>query len=356
MRCESIEPGDDQAIDRPRHRDVIEAQPLGLLLGPAGVLDVLVAEHAVPLPRHRVGDPEAEAAVGKAEDLVGRRCVPVPTGVRDDDHLELEPLRSVDREQAHGIRALLHGDRVTLGRSDRLLLFDEANEALEIRAAQLLVRARDPRQLAQICIPPPPVPLGEYGEVVVVVGDDPLAESFEGKARRGLDQPVVALPERAQEPDIALVEIRRERALEPGEDRPARGPPDQQQRVVRHADEGRREHRHECFVVVAILKQAEIREQVDHLLLAEVAAAGCPVRRQTGLAQLLLVPLGIGTGGKEQDDLTCARGPRVDELLHTPGYVPRLGAAPVDTGVGVRGLVGHEQLDRDPEHRVGELA
>ena len=162
----------------------------------------------MPLPRHRVGDPEAEAPVREAENLVGRRCVPVASGVGDDDHLELEPLRSVDREQAHRICSLLLGDRVALGRADGLLLLDEANEALEIRAAQLLVRARDPRELAQVRIAPAPVPLSQDGEVVVVVGDDPLAEPLEREPRRSLDEPVVALPERAQEPDVPLVEIR----------------------------------------------------------------------------------------------------------------------------------------------------
>ena len=112
----------------------------------------------------------------------------------------------------------------------------------------------------------------------------------------------------------------------------------------------------ERLVVVAVLEQPEVGEQVDHLLLAEVAAAGRAVRRQTGLAQLLLVPLRVGAGGEEQDDLARARSSAVDELLHPPRDVPRLGAPPVDTGAGVRGLVGHEQLDRGSEHRVGELA
>ena len=171
--------GDDQPVDRARHRDVVEAQPLGLVLGRARLLDVLVVEHAVPLARDRVGDAEAEAAVGEAEDLVGGRRVAVAPGVGDDDDLELEPLRRVDREQPHGVGALLLRDRVALGGADRLLLLDEADEALDVGAAQLLVRAREPRELAQVRVAAPAVPLREHGEVVVVVGDDPLAEPLE---------------------------------------------------------------------------------------------------------------------------------------------------------------------------------
>ena len=117
-----------------------------------------------------VGDPEAEAAVGQAEDLVGRGRVAVAAGVGDHDDLELQPLRRVDRQQPDGVGALLLCDRVPLRRPDRLLLLDEADEAFDIGAAQLLVRAREPRQLAQIRVAPAPVPLREHGEVVVVVG------------------------------------------------------------------------------------------------------------------------------------------------------------------------------------------
>ena len=211
--------GDDQPVDRARHRHVVEAQALGLVLRLARVLDVLVVEHAVTLAGHRVGDAEAEAAVGEAEDLVGRRRVPVASRVGDDDHLELEPLGGMDRQQAHRVRALLLGDRVALGGADRLLLLDEADEALDVGTAQLLVGAREPRELAQVRVAAAAVPLSEHGEVVVVVGDDPLAEPLEREPRGRFGEAVVALPERAQEPDVTLVEVRRQRALEPGEDR-----------------------------------------------------------------------------------------------------------------------------------------
>ena len=47
-------------------------------------------------------------------------------------------------------------------------------------------------------------------------------------------------------------------------------------------------------------------EEVDDLLLAEVAAAGRAVRGQALQAQLLLVPLGVGAGREQEHDLAAA--------------------------------------------------
>ena len=303
-----------------------------------------------------VGDAEAEAAVGQAEDLVGRRRVAVAAGVGDDDDLELESLGRVDRQQPNGIGALFLGHGVALCGPDGLLLLDEADEALDVGAAQLLVGAREPRQLAQVGVAAAPVPLREHGEVVVVIGDDPLAEALEREPGRRLGEPVVALLEGAQEPRVVGIEIGRQRALEPGEDRPAGRAPDQEQRVVRDADERGREHAHERLVVVAVLEQAQVGEQVDDLLLTEVAASGGAVGGEARAPQFLLVPLGIRARSEEEDDLTRGRDTRLDELLHAPRDVLRLGPAPVHTGAAVRRLVGHEQLDRRAEDRIGELA
>ena len=104
------------------------------------------------------------------------------------------------------------------------------------------------------------------------------------------------------------------------------------------------------------MDEPQVREQVDDLLLAEVAAAGRPVGRQAERAQLLLVPLGVGAGGEEQDDLARRRVAAGDELVHPAGDGSRLGPAPVGAGAAVRRLVGDEQLDRVAEDRVGELA
>ena len=310
----------------------------------------------MPLARDRVGDAEAEAAVRETEDLVRGRRVAVAPGVRDDDDLELEPLGRVDRQKADRVGPLFLGHGVALGGADGFLLLDEADEPLDVRAAQLLVGAGEPRELAEVGVAPPAVPLREHGQVVVVIGDDPLAEPLEREAARGVGQPVVALPERPQQARVGRVEIRGQRALEPGEDRAARRAPDEQQRVVGDADERRGEHADERLVVVAVLEQAQVGEEVDDLLLAEVATPGRAVGREADLAQLLLVPLGVGPGGEEEHDLARARRAGVDELPDAPRDVPRLRAPPVDAGPGVRRLVGDEQLDRRPEHRVRELA
>ncbi len=56
-------------------------------------------------------DLEAEAAVGEREDLVGGgRPAEVTPGVGDHDDLELEPFRSMDREQPDGVGTLLLRD------------------------------------------------------------------------------------------------------------------------------------------------------------------------------------------------------------------------------------------------------
>ena len=77
-------------------------------------------------------DLEPEPAVGEREDLVGRRrAAEVAPRIGDDDDLELEPLRGVDRQQAHGVRTLLLGHRLELARAERLLVARGSEEALE---------------------------------------------------------------------------------------------------------------------------------------------------------------------------------------------------------------------------------
>ena len=160
--------------------------------------------------------------------------------------LELEALRRMDREQAHGVGALFLGNRLELVRADRLLLGDEPDEALDVRAAELLVRAREPRELAHVGVAPPAVPLREDREVVVVLADDLLAQPLEREPGHRFDEPVVALPEGAHETLVALGEARRQGVLEAGEERPPRrDPPQERERVVRDSDERRREHRQE---------------------------------------------------------------------------------------------------------------
>ena len=125
---------DDQPVDRARHGDVVEPPPLGLLRVLLGRLDALVLDRRQPLAGLRVGDAEAEPPVRQAEDLVRVGPPAVAARVGDDDDLELEPLGRVDRQQPDHVGALLLGDRLELGRADRVLLGDEAHEALRRRA------------------------------------------------------------------------------------------------------------------------------------------------------------------------------------------------------------------------------
>ena len=198
----------------------------------------LVFVCAPALAGNRVGDAEAEAAIREREDLVRRRRRPVAARVRNHDDLELEALGGMDREQPHCVASLLLGDCLELTRADGLLVANEADETLDVRSPQLLVRTCEPRQLAQVRVPPPAVPLRQDGEVVVVLGDDALAQTLERQARGRGRQAVVPLAERVQQLDVAFGKRIGEVALQCDEERPFRGGPSQQEkRVVRAADE-----------------------------------------------------------------------------------------------------------------------
>ena len=85
----------------------------------------------------------------------------------------------MDREQAHGVRSLLLGERLELLRPQRLLVLDEADEGGEIGAADRLVFAREPPELAQVREPTGTIRAREDREVVVVLREDLLADPLE---------------------------------------------------------------------------------------------------------------------------------------------------------------------------------
>ena len=280
----------------------------------------------------------------------------VATGVRDDDDLELQALRRMDGEQPHGTAALLLGDGFELLRAERVLVAHEADEALDVRSADRLVLAREPPELAEVREATAPVPAREHGEVVVVLAERSARTSLEPDPGGRAHEALVALEERAQQALVAGLEPFGKRALERGEERPARCVSAQQhERVVRDADERRREHGRERDVVVAVVQQPQVREQVDDLLLPEVAAAGRAEGRQAFAPERLLVALRVGACGEEHDDLSRLGLARVDELAHAARDRPRLAHAPVLRRVDEARLVGDEQLHRMAEHRVGEL-
>ncbi len=346
----SDRPGHEQPLLRARHGDVVEAEPLCLLGALAVGPDVLVRGGGHARPGRGMRDLEAEAPVRQCED-VGRGRAVAPC-VGDHHHLELEPLRGVDRQQADSVRPFLLGDRVGLLRSDRLLAFDEPDEALDVGAAELLVRACEPRQLAQVRVAPAAVRQREDREVVVVLGEDALAQELERRVRGDVEEPLVALPEREQEPSVVLREVARQRALEAAKHRlPLRLCTDEDERIVGDADEGRRQDGEERLVVVAIVQQPQVGQQVRDLLLAEVVPPGGAIGRQPDRAELLLEPLGVGARGEEQHDLTRRGCAGVHQLADPPGDVPRLRPAPVHSRLAGRRLVRHEQLECVPQRR-----
>ena len=345
--------GDDQPVDRARHRDVVEAHPLGLLGVVLRLAHRLVLERGHALAARRIDDLEAEPAVRKADDLLAARARPLPAGVGDDHDLELEPLRGVDRQQPDGPRSLLLRDRLELLDAGGVLLEHEAHEALDVGPAQLLERTGEPRQLAQVRVPAAPVPLGEHGEVVVVLDEDLLAEPLQP------DRPAAAPPAGRSAGGTPGRGARRARSAPRAA--PVSSPVKSGRRGAARRrrtsasfetpTNGRGEHGDERLVVVAVVQEPQVGEQVDDLLLAEVAAARRPVGRQAGGAQLLLVDLGVGAGGEEEDDLARLGLAGVDDLAR-PGVrrpSPRLAAS--DAGVPVARLVGDEQLDRRARRR-----
>ena len=181
--------------------------------------------------------------------------------VGHDDDLELESLGAVDREQPDHVGALLLGDGLELGGPDGVELADESDEPFDVRPAQLLVRARQAGELAEVRVPAAAVPLGQDGEVVVVLGHDPLAEPLERETRCVARQTVEALAERPHEPRVALRQPGGDRALEPDEERPPlRRAPEQDEPVVGDPDERRGEHGHERLVVVPVVQEPQVGE------------------------------------------------------------------------------------------------
>ena len=107
--------GDDQPVDRTRHRDVVEAQPFGRVLPFLRLAHLLVAEDAALLARLRIDHTEPERPVRTHEDLVGGLdSAGVAAGVGDDHDLELEPFRRVDRQQTHRVCPFFLGDGLEL--------------------------------------------------------------------------------------------------------------------------------------------------------------------------------------------------------------------------------------------------
>ena len=262
----------------------------------------------------------------------------------------------MDRQESNRSAPLLLCDSLEFPRAQRILVADEADESLDVGAPHCLVVPRESSELADVREAAGAVPAREHGQVVVVLRDDALAELLEPDPRSRAHEAFVPLEEGPKQALVALGEVLRERPLECGEQRTARCvPPDEHERVVRDPDERRCEHRRECDVVVPVVDQPQVSEEIDDLLLAEVAATGRAVRREPFAPQRLFVALGIGACGEQDDDLSGLRLTGVHELADTRGDAPRLACAPVLARAGEGRLVGHEELDRMPEDGVCEL-
>ena len=167
-----------------------------------------------------------------------------------------------------------------------------------------------------------------------MLGDDSLAQRLEPQSLGRPDEPFIALEERAQEPLVGRGEPLRQPALERREERPPRRvPANEHERVVGDADERRRENRRQCDVVVAVVQEPQVGEEVDDLLLAEIAAAGRAIGRQALAPQRFLVALCVRARGEEDDDLAGVGLAGVHELAHATRDPLRLARTPVLIGL-----------------------
>ena len=253
----------------------------------------------------------------------------------------------------HGVGVLFLRDGLELAGADRLLLAHEADEALDVPAPQLLVRACQPGELAHVRVAGGGRPTGR-GRRGRSRSATILSHSCSREAAGDRRQPLVPLKERTAEAQILCGQIAGQASLEGEEERPLRRPSaEEHERVVRDADERGREDGDESLVVIAVVEKAEVGEQVDHLLLAEVAAAGGTVGLEPRLAQLILVVLGVRPAPRRGTISPALASPESTKPSHGGRCAgPRRGASA--SGAGVARLVGDEQLDRGPENRIGK--
>ena len=167
-----------------------------------------------------------------------------------------------------------------------------------------------------------------------MLGDDPLAQRLEpqslrtpGRAARSAGGTRAGAARRAEaspsgSPRSSAVKSGRLGAFRRSE----------HERVVGDADERRRENRRQGDVVVAVVQEPQVGEEVDDLLLAEVAAAGRAIGRQALAPQRFLVALCVRARGEEDDDLAGVGLAGVDELAHATRDPLRLARTPVLAG------------------------
>ena len=228
------------------------------------------------------------------------------------------------------------------------LLVAEADEPLEVGPAHRLELGREPGELAQVGVAAVAVGHRQAGQVVVVLGDDQLAQPLERDLAGALDQPREPLRERQREPPVGRREPRRRLvALERGEDRPlhrrpagrAGGRRSTCRRAARRARSGARRRRSGCA--------AGAGRRAGRTPAGSRSSRGRSSRtvRRWWSRSAASYMGGVRAGLEQQDDLAGPRLAVVDQLGDPRGQRAGLGRAPALPRLPEPRLVGQEQLD-----------
>ena len=301
----------DQVLLGACHRHVLAATTL-LALGPLLVVaELLQTQRGAGGAGVRAG-PDADAPPAVEQHVRRAPATQPAAGVGHHHHRELESLGRVHGHQHHRVAALVGDRRLPLARGQVGLLLAEAHEPLQVGAAQLLVLAGQAHQLAHVGQAAVAVRPRQQRQVEVVLGHDRLAQPLQAVARLPFHQPVVPQLEGLTQPVVASDSACGQRAgLERADrGRPPGGQADQPQPVVRHPHQRRGQHRQQRPVVGAVDQQAQVGEQIAHLLLAVVAAAGGAHGGQALLLQGILVGAGVGARLEQQHDAARAAARR----------------------------------------------
>ena len=262
----------------------------------------------------------------------------------------------MDRHQPHRVERLALDRRLRLARLARArprAPGDQLQERVQVRAVGALVLAGQAHQLAHVRQPALTPGHRQDGQVVAGQLDDPVDQRLDRCPprrpplhREPLGKPSQPLPRRQVEPverAVGLAEhspwIDPSRARHRGQDH---------QRVGRHPDQRRGQHRVERLLGAGVGQRLEVADHVDHLRVGPVAAPADHVGGNPPLLERALVDPQVGGGAREQHDVAGGGGPAGKQPLQPAGERARLGHAPrrpepLHRPVGP--LVGHQQFD-----------
>ncbi len=315
----------------------VEDPPLLLLVRLLGLLLQIRHLRAVDPLRPEAGELEAHAPVG-GEPQRAVVLAAVLAEVGHADHRELESLGSVDGHDPDGVELLRLERRLPLALLDQVALGDEVDEPAQVTPLVGLILARHAHQLAHVGHATVPRGQREDAPVVARARDRAVDQRLQRDPRRQLallrEDPDAALEPLAIPTRQGLADVL---AAVAGEGLPERPPgvaaaaagvdPNDHERVERDAAERRGERRVDGELVHRVGQGAEPLAQVEHLLLAPVAAPADQVGRDAALLESPLVEAHVGGRAQEQDDVArlVAGG---DQLADPAGEQPRLAGAP----------------------------